>query len=454
MMTQSQDQDVFSQSLGSVGHWDKLEDQESKRKRHKSAGDHYSKSVDSCRPSLRQRRASQDDKNLNKLSNLMLKTEDIKSFEEESAVDSDSDMKGLNGEIKDSGVALDYTDLTNGNVEDTVDECLPQGTDSNSSSGLDIDDKSKIENKDELEKLVSVERDESSKIQSDSLTVCSSPMHSMPTPVTENDPLGLFIEDGPPQVKVSVTRTKSPVKNRTSASVSPEKVREKFVSGKPFEDYKNKDKRTEDTDSLGECNNTESEGKVIVSRSGSTASTGSGVLSPVVEKVQRRLFSIERTNSFPDDLGNAGNSNSMFRQNSTEQTETEKLLRSSSSLNESGKSEPSRNSRDFRTFFGHRPGSFRRHKENLSGMWKQATGAVATKLSEIKHSMTPTKLGSNSSLTPSVDDWDSGTGDEDSLHETPRKSGSVDYLRQSTDKLDGSSHYAPHLPAHLQGKLT
>lgn len=253
--------------------------------------------------------------------------------------------------------------------------------------------------------------------KSDSLkSATSSPLHSVPTPVTENDPLGLFVEDKQQQLKEEVKMRENTPKT------SPQKTRESFVLTQPFQDEINRKGSQVGELSLGECNSSAADNE-----NGSS----NKLLSPV-DKVQKMLFSkMERTSSFPENLGNQRKEEGHKGKVEDSRNDTVSLGRSSSSLYEQ-RTDAVRGA-DFRLF---RAGSFRRHKDNFSGMLKIATGAFATKLTEIKLSMTPSKLGSNTSLTPSFDDMDSA--EEDSYRDTMRKKYSRDY-HKSDDKLDGSS---------------
>ena len=346
-----------------------------------------------------------------------------------------TDIQEISRDIKDSGVALDDNEVDGDYMCESPCEPLEQcknHTDGDKPADIDVsgnknisDESSEVTGQNGIDSLsvlsgagVGEKTNRSGSLKSTK----SSPQHSIATPVTDKDPLGLFVDSK--IAKPEGAKTVSP-------KHSPQKVREKLMEAKPFQrEMKPKPGKLD----LGKCNMIESIGS---DESQNTENViHSGPLSPV-EKVQRSS-KIERTSSFPENLGNpqkGTNSWRAKRERSDSHTETVSLGRSNTSLNEpKSESTAVTPKNDFRLF---RTGSFRRHKESFSGMLKYATGAVATKLTEIKQSMTPSKLGSStSSLTHSIDEVES---DNESSKESYRKKGSIDFLTRSQDKLDNSS---------------
>lgn len=442
MVSESLDNCMLTQSLGpgtSTG--------SQNRKRHKSAGDHSQNKIrsNSLFANFRMRYFSEEDKIGMKFSDLIAKesNEDKKNFEVKKKSEEKipvSEMQEISEEIKDSGVALDENEMSCTYDEDDhlQKECLSESdskiVDKNEVSPCDTkpvsselnNDLTSSETRNDDDKLsdtaVEMRRGDIGKNIRD-LKSYSSPLHSMPTPVTENDPLGLFVE---PSVKKIEERTKS----MGSPNISPQKNREKFVASKPFADF-DLGKNSVTDNGQGQCNTDDSSGNKVPSK----GSHSSSVINSPVEKIQSTLYKMERTFSFPEDLGLGGKGQPYKTDRSSSvQTEQGALIHSSTSLNESLKNESKAEFRLFRT------GSFRRHKDNFSGMLKFATGAVASKLSEIKLSMTPSKLGSKDSLTPSVDEIDSVNGEEEHYREARKRFGSADFLKRSTDTLDSSGH--------------
>jgi len=329
-----------------------------------------------------------------------------------------TDMQDISEEIKDSGVGLDDNDtMSDGPEGGDRGDLAQKGGDSEGNGG---EQESSLAG-DVVNRLHKQGHIADIKSRSNSLkSATSSPLHSTATPVTENDPLGLFTE---PTTVVPATQPPTVRK-------SPEKIREQFVAQKPFEADSNVTNKNLTKLDLGLCNNDSlppdgnqhrvenSTGETIIEK----------VLSPV-EKVQKSLFKIERTNSFPENLSTSVKTATPSKSEAA-RSEVASLGRSSCSLHEP-KTEPLPGTPRSVGLF--RTGSFRRHKDNFSGMLKFATGAVATKLTEM---LTPTKIGSNNSLDPSYDESDSET---DSYRETRRKKGSFDYLHRSSDRLDSNS---------------
>ncbi|XP_053405869.1 C-myc promoter-binding protein-like isoform X2 [Mercenaria mercenaria] len=415
MVSESLVNGSLSKSMGpSITRSESVQD-ENKRKRHRSAGDHLNTKTrsNSLFSNWRHRHFSGEEKGM-KFSDLMAKEESELLAEAEAG----SEMKGISEEIKDSGVDLDEnTEVSNLDAEsegmlfEIEENRCEEGNDEN----LREEKRNRVGlSEEKLESITEVSRKGSLK------SVTSSPLHVSATPVTENDPLGLFVEDqnqGTNSNKEILTPKKSP-----------EKLREKFVESRPFANEVKLRKNLEKLD-LGKCNidaSTNNDDNRVDKSSGITLSK---IMSPV-GKVQKTLFKIERTNSFPDNLGNHGTNESEKNKSNADKTDLASLGRSSTSLYDQRTESAKPESGFFRTR------SFRRHKENFSGMLKFATGAVAHKLTEIKMSMTPSKLGSNTSLTPSYEEVDS---EDETYREAARKRGSLDFLHRSIDRLDTSS---------------
>ncbi|KAL4227448.1 DENN domain-containing protein 4B [Mactra antiquata] len=408
--------------------------EENKRKRHRSAGDHYNSKVGTSglfSSWSRHKHLSGEDKGL-KFSELMAKEERMGLLNDED--DSHctgllcSDMQEISEEIKDSGVDLDENnEIPEGAVsEETKNVVLDSELDSDDRN---LKDSIKSGSNVSIEKMKNMAEIKS---RSGSLkSTTSSPLHVSATPVTENDPLGLFVEKPVQTTQSELVKPK----------FSPEKNKEKFIEVKPFANEVKLRNDLEKLD-LGKCNNSDNsaENRDLNRVDQSTGTAFNKIKSPV-EKVQRTLFKMERTNSFPENLGSPG-------KGENNKPEVASLGRSTTSLHEQKPEAAVTPRGDFRLF---RTGSFRRHKENFSGMLKIATGAVASKLTEIKQSMTPSKLGSNSSLTPSHDDLDS---EDESFKEAARKRGSLDFLHKSVDRLDsnsinGTQESAPSHPSFM-----
>ncbi|XP_052793201.1 C-myc promoter-binding protein-like isoform X2 [Mya arenaria] len=443
--------DALSKSMGpTVGHVGLTIANDKQRKRHRSAGDFQTKArSNSLFANWRQKHSSEDTSI--KFSDILaseeggdgMKTRNLRGGEVLSP--GGTEMQDISEEIKDSGVGLDENEALGDVVGGNEGGAQTQGTSSVSkpvncdSEPHNIGDHASLIDGKGLTDEQTLDNIAEIKSRSSSLkSATSSPLHSVATPVTENDPLGLFTAPDLRATKIQEQRQ------------SPEKNKEEFVAKKPFEgEVKLTNKSLPKLD-LGLCNSipaSSSEGKTTVD---STGSAGERLLEKVlspVEKVQKTLLKLERTNSFPENLGNSSKTTTPSKSHSV-RAEVASLGRSSSSLYEQ-KTEPMAGTPRSGGLF--RTGSFRRHKQNFSGMLKIATGAVANKLSEMKW-LTPTKMGSNNSLTPSYDDSDSET---ESYQETQRKKGSLDFLHRSIDRLDahsinGTHESAPSHPSFLE----
>lgn len=383
----------------------------SKRKRHKSAGDHsYVKTrSNSLFSSWRHNSQGSEEKPV-KYSELVTKDQQANLIETAGErVEKEflkSEMQDISEEIKDSGVGLDENEV-GGEEEELAERFGAVGIvtndeeSSNNDKGTKCDD---VNSCDSSGKKLDSIREIKSRSGSLKSSATSSPVHYVATPVTENDPLGLFMDTGE-------TPSASNSRESSVSKSSPEKVREQFVSKKPFEDELSKQQSD-----LGRCNSVGSSSNEDSNRVDSSGRA----LSPINE---RQKLNLERTSSFPENLGNSSKGGETPRKSDFINSEVASLGRSSSSLHEA----KVEGNGLFRT------GSFRRHKNNLSGMLKFATGAVANKLSELKVSITPSKLGSNMSLTPSCEDLDS---EDEVSRESTRKKGSLDFLHRSIDRLD------------------
>lgn len=420
------------------------------RKRHKSAGDNLQTKFrsNSLFANFRLRHLSEDDKLGMKFSDLIAKehkADDAFFDARETAEDKNtvSEMQDISEEIKDSGVALDENEINciseeNGHLGSEI-ENVNVGEEKEIDTAVDVNsvDSNDLTSNEIRSDNVPESGDTAVEMRTNEIRrnvrnfkSYSSPLQSTPTPVTENDPLGLFIEP----ISEKADRTAK----IESPDTSPQKNREKFVASRPFANF-DLGENSEINEGQGKCNTENSSGNAELNKGGLSTS----VVNSPVDKVQRSLFKIERTFSFPEELGHGGKGQPFKTNRSgSEQTDQGALIHSSTSLNDSIKSDSSAKA-EFRLF---RTGSFRRHKDNFSGMLRFATGAVANKLSEIKLSMTPSKLGSKDSLTPSIDELDSGNGEEDQYRESQKKFGSADYLKRSNDTLDSAGHTNGSLP--------
>ncbi|KAL3866790.1 hypothetical protein ACJMK2_044059 [Sinanodonta woodiana] len=427
------------------------------RKRHKSAGDHYllKKRSSSFFENWRMRHTNGEDK-LVKFSELKLKEKDENDILKETKgsqheLTKVSEIQNIAEEIKDSGVALDenshVTEQVLGSFLEDVNKPLsvPWTSEVESVKQDDSTDTQKkaVESYEDRPRTNSVgsgcygdERGRAESVKSDS----SSPQHSLPTPVTENDPLGLFMGDKKTSLSKSASENMLGMPS-PKHSASKRNDRSKYIPPTPFA----KDSKVTPEINLHEYNNDKDSSAVVGNVHDSSTSLQPSL---PVEKEQSKL-QIERTNSFPDSLGNVEKSRLNFWPLRS-QSDTSKVLpqqQSTASLNDSVKSDtmPKSENSEFKFF---RTGSFRKHKDNLSGMFKYATGkvgAVANKLSEIKQSMTPTKADSLSSLTHSVDESDSETDESSSSVRNSPKNRSSDLLKRSSDSLDKHSLDGPKL---------
>ncbi|XP_052281049.1 DENN domain-containing protein Crag-like [Dreissena polymorpha] len=404
-----------------IGHVGINQGDEKLRKRHSSAGDHHYLKTrsNSLLPHWKIRHPSSEENRVkgNDLASLVSSggKEMLSKTIDSNVGVMTSEMQELSEEIKDSGVGLDDNEvISEGNeegaeLEKGSDECdkISVKNVSSEDSGISDSALTGYATEQRLEGITEM------KSRSDSLkSATSSPLHSIVTPVTENDPLGLFVEP--------VAVPKLDTKSSCSKQSSPVKDRKDFVLKKPFQD----------SSDLGGCNTCTFHTDGITVRV--DQSEPSKLLTPV-DSIKQTVFKIERTNSFP---GNLGQPSVQRAENNGVKSEVSSLGRSITSLNEPKRDQLSGTLKTAGLF---RNRSFRSHKDNISGMLKFATGAVANKLSEIKW-LTPTKLGSNNSLTPSHDE----DSEDEYNRGKARKKGSLDFLNRSNDQLDSSSINGVH----------
>ncbi|XP_076102516.1 C-myc promoter-binding protein-like isoform X2 [Mytilus galloprovincialis] len=333
------------------------------RKRHKSAGDYHTKprSTNGAFTNWRPRHVSGDDKMQVRLCDLTAKEDDL-FIEESDKLDGSFNDESTNvDDTKDSGVVLD-TDITNDRLSRPT--SIPIDTPTRDSMSL------------ELESPIS--------------------RNSIGTPVTENDPLGFF--DDSRTNEENSTKTNSNVNGKYSLS-GPQQSTD-AVSCTLFINNDANDK-DQPMFTIGqdksECNKTEGRGERTFSL-GSVHSLDCTIdsqpLSPL-ERVGKRLKDVGRTNSSPGGLDKedkSGKSN-LWPVKGYLSSLHSPSKKSNDSLDGTPELEGGSESRFKRL------GSFRKHKERLSGAFKFGAGALANKFSELKQTITtPTKFGSNSSI--------------------------------------------------------
>ena len=364
---------------------------DAKRKRHKSAGDNHLKTRSNSMFSNWTPPSVWNGSNvLMRFSDLVNKEKvgenstDQKSFENTQITSSE-----LN--IEDSGVGLDD------NQTNAAFVCLS----------------SEVSESSEKERFDCQEM-QSSSTQSTKNSLSQS--SSFSTPVTENDPLGLF-DNNPEVSEMNNNSSPSSVKPSNSISRKLSQLTKLEALSKISPERTLFDIKTIRTSSV--CNTLHEEGvdgEIVVN----TRYEPGG---------NRKLGDLGRTSSSPDCLAE-----SKFSQQTPQK---KSKLSSTLSLDEAGNVE---RPQDIRLRRSH---SLRRRNEMFRGVLKSAA-IVFNKLNEIKQSITqqPGQTGSNLSLTPS-EDRDSGTGDEDSYDGSLRglkkkMSGSLDFLSRSDNHLDES----------------
>ncbi|XP_033751078.1 C-myc promoter-binding protein-like [Pecten maximus] len=390
-----------------------LDNNNGKRKRHKSAGDYNKPRSQSVSENWRPRHVSGEDRLFLKFNELERKGSDDDIFEVELDKPEDSvlsDEMRTSDDTKDSGVVLD--------------ECRVQGsdnTDTRTSSARPMS--------------IPIDMKPSSMSNSVSApeTLDPSPvLHSIGTPVTTNDPLGLFM-DGNSNIPVSDSVSKFSSETNVTFSHCVSQPYEICSQPESSDQFDFNEPVSNSGVAAQECNISEarrtrsnSDNKNAFSLGSaqsldavSVTSTGSQPLSPV-GKIGKRLMDIGRTNSSPGSLDNTEKTGRGFWPvKGYLQSLSSSLKKSTDSLDEKEESSQAT------TPDSHGPrkvGSFRKHNERLSGALKMGFGALANKFSEIKQTMsTPTKTGSNTSL--------SHTGDCDSVNSeegNPHHKGALD----------------------------
>lgn len=380
---------------------------ESNRKRHKSAGDHHTKNrSNSVFANWRPRHVSGDDRIGLRFSELQQSdhVDDDIFIEEVTTEKGDlktpeyTEIVSHGNDTKDSGVVLEEPN-TNNNCEQNSERTTSE------SSNLDIGD-----GKEGGLKRVS--------------------SYSVRTPVTENDPLGLFNGGIPDTAGLQKSSDKDSFISSTPSSQTDD------AQGNIENSNKSDFLFEVEISSSEQCNN-----KPVSESSGTSFILGSAhsldICSPSadkepfssVDKKDRRFKDLERTNSTPDcleavvdrsrfgSLGTVKNYFQNFQSPSKKSTE---------SLDEKGQITPGSESR-FR-----RLGSLGKHK------FKSAAGALANKFNEIKQTMTtPTKMGSNTSLAASECD---SSASEDNFKPASR---SMD-VPQRPQTFDTHHHHHSH----------
>jgi hypothetical protein len=350
----------------SLNHSLNLENNSNSRKRHKSAGDYHTKPrSNSVYTSWRPRHVSGDDR-------IQLRISDL-SNNEDSLFPEETDK--LDGS---------FTEETK-TVDDTKD------------SGVVLDGDNTLTN--ESERLSSRPTSIPINTPTNSVRPTSEDCHSIGTPVTENDPLGFF--NNPLTNQIDSSKTNCNVTGKYSPSESPHNHSDLSVA--LFSN--NIDSTAKDSEPMftigqekSQCNRQESQEDRTFSLGSIHSLDGTSDTQPLspLERVGKRLKDVGRTNSSPgcllDNEDQSGKSGVLPAKGflSSLQSPSKK---SNDSLDRTPDVEHNSESRFKRL------GSFRKHKERLSGAFKFGAGALANKFSELKQTITtPTKLGSNTSI--------------------------------------------------------
>lgn len=364
---------------------------DSNRKRHRSAGDYHTVKgrSNSLFSALKQRHNSIEDSFSMRYADLALKENQIDNVDDEKLTMSDN--------VKvDSGVELgegQYTDPLSTTMEENETSITPE--------------------------------------QSGSPQLSLSPQPSLSTPVTENDPLGVFtsMENGLDKDKSSATVSpKHSTNPDTSTPYEAQIVRKGGGIDSRFV------KRLFGLNSPN-CNGDGDD----VSVNSIEVDMHSDPLSPVSEGVGRRLKELGRTSSSPDCLqvidGN-GKKSAVWPLKG-EQSTASPQKQSSLSLDES---EKSYTERYFQQLV--RSQSLKRANESLSGAFKFAASAVASKFTELKLSMSASgKLGSEMSIDESDSDDDSDenyNGSSNGRRKYPYSKSFDELNRTGVDHHDGN----------------
>lgn len=368
------------------------------RKRHKSAGDYHTKPRSgSVFSNWRPRHVSGDDR-LQRFSDIAPEEDNL--FLEEIDKAEKTEDNRTDDETKDSGVVLD-TDNT-------------QDRHNNRPSSIPI----------ETPKAKTV----SLNLESPGLGM------SIGTPVTENDPLGFF--DQTNTSDDNATKTNSNVNGKYMRSESDASAVSITVEGDQSQPMFTIGQEGQDKP---ECNSTTDNREDRTFSLGSIHSLDSTMdnqpLSPL-ERVGKRLKDVGRTNSSPGSLDEEKSGKPSFWPVKGYLSSLQSPSKKSQDSLDGTPDLDGNSETGFKRF-----GSFRKHKERLSGAFKIGAGALANKFSELKHTITtPTKFGSNSSID---------------VHEENR---GVDVPRRPTsmrDTHDGGAKSVPNRngrsPCRIQG---
>jgi len=223
--------------------------------------------------------------------------------------------------------------------------------------------------------------------------------HSIGTPVTENDPLGFF--NNPLTNQIDSSKTNCNVTGKYSPSESPHNHSDLSVA--LFSN--NIDSTAKDSEpmfTIGQekspCNRQESQEDRTFSLGSIHSLDGTNDTQPLspLERVGKRLKDVGRTNSSPGcllDNEDQSRKSGVLPAKGFLSSLQSPSKKSNDSLDRTPDVEHNSESRFKRL------GSFRKHKERLSGAFKFGAGALANKFSELKQTITtPTKLGSNTSI--------------------------------------------------------
>ncbi|XP_071110635.1 C-myc promoter-binding protein-like [Haliotis cracherodii] len=372
------------------------------RKRHKSAGEYQGKGrSNSLFASWRPRPLTGDGEVSMRFSELVLKDKASEVLKGDTPV-----FMGVKEEdVKDSGVELDE------NVQTGSD-----GEDSQTSKGSQA--KSDPECNYSVPLTINVEMVNGCGEEATPTAPSPSPSQGTGTPVTENDPLGHFKDpNGAPEVSLINKKGDNSVTSPESRS---------FLCSTPFATIDENKRTSESEDLCSECNIGKSNG-LDSDMPFNNVSAASG---PV-----KKLSDVGRTSSSPDCLGEAERKVRTMPGKS-QSVQEDPPINSSLSLNET----PEKRSRPT-DFVLRRTQSLRKTNEVIGGALRFAAKAAFSKFNELKQSITtPSKTGSNTSLAKSLEERDSGTGDDESgstVHER-RFGGSQDLLSRdsSSDSMN------------------
>ncbi|XP_050402671.2 C-myc promoter-binding protein isoform X3 [Patella vulgata] len=366
---------------------------EKKRRRHKSAGDYWTKArSNSLLASLRPWLTGTGDESSIRFSDLVHKDGDDDIFEDgisdKAKTDSTDSGKKLEN-IKDSGVGLDE----NGHTFDT-EECEEESSKNIFCANGSTKTGNRLSN-------ISEKSSEGARSPTESLS-----SSIIKTPVTESDPLGYFMEE---ELKSSMEKSSSsPTKTSDSSNSFNSK---RLFSSTPFASI----------DNVKNCDNYDTR-----SHTGSLDSTS------VQNAPIKTLSDLGRTSSSPNCLLGAEKDVNTEKDSENLSNSTVMPQKQSSLSLDEPKERPT-------SFMLRRTQSLRRNTtEAMTGLFSYAaktTTKAYKKFNEIKQSITtPVKNGSTASLARSMDDQDSGTGDDESASTVQDKrsfGGSQDLLSPS-----------------------